>query len=91
MAEMFDNGGPAKCQHSKCHAYAGWIVEADRYSRRAGHPSATAWVGRLVCEHHADVARRMDERYGLGILVRPLGSLQAAGDLWPRQVTGDQA
>lgn len=60
----------ATCEHHECHQLATGVVELDRFARAGRHPSSQAWAGRLVCDHHADVARRMDERYGLGIVVR---------------------
>lgn len=58
----------------KCLQEAVAIIQRER-SGRAEHPATRRYVGLLVCEHHRDVCLRMDERYGLGLAVRRLGSV----------------
>ena len=62
-----------KCHKPECGHFAEFIFEADPYHRRPRHPSLKRWVGLMACEHHADVARRLDERYAIGLLVRRVG------------------
>lgn len=59
-----------ECESAECHAPWAYVVRV--LATPYAHPATRAWVGRHVCWGHAQRARLMSERYGLGLVVEQL-------------------
>lgn len=57
----------------------GVVCDANPRRPARRHPSTGGWLGMRLCWHHADVMRRVDERYQLGLRLVRWGGFPPSG------------